>query len=191
MAGAMRKEEFLADLKQRHADNRQTVETVFLALDQEARSWQPAPGEWSVDQCFQHLILSFEMLSPNTTDALNKPERSRADGTFKSTWLARWAFPRVFNPDNKTKTKDEVNPQSPYSAEVLHQYLAQHDRLGAMIDQGAQADLQAMCWFSKFPPVRFNLGDMLNNFVLHDALHINQAERSLQGYGEHQSMSAD
>jgi hypothetical protein len=176
------KQEYLADLEARNRHNRQVVETVFLPVDQAQRSWQPEPGEWSVDQCFQHLVLAFEWLSPNFTSALNKPEHPGSNGIFRPSWLARRFFQKQFEPQSKFRTRKSNNPTVVYNPETLARWLAQQERLSTMIEQAAQADLQTMCWIIKWVPIRYNLGDYLKYYVSHDELHIDQAQRVLAAY---------
>jgi hypothetical protein len=182
MAKAMLKEAYLADLQARNRRNREVVETTFVPLHQAQRSWQPAPGEWSVDQCFQHLVLAFNLYVHNVISALNKPEPPHADGAFRMSWWARRTLEWQFNPETKISTLKRVNPEAAYSPDVFTRWLAQQDRLSAMIEQAPQADLQTKCWFFKGLPIRYNLGDYLNFFVSHDELHIDQAQRVLAAY---------
>jgi hypothetical protein len=182
MLQPMPKQAYLADLQARNRRNREVVETTFLPLNQAQRSWQPAPGEWSVDQCFQHLILAFNLYVHNVIPALNKPEPPHADGIFRMSWWARRTLEWQFNPETKISTLKRVNPKAAYSLDVLTRFMAQQDRLSAMIEQAAQADLQTKCRFFKGLPIRYNLGDYLNFFVSHDELHIDQAQRALATY---------
>lgn len=179
----MPKQAYLYSLQERNRHNRQVVETVFLPLDQDQRSWQPAPGEWSVDQCFEHLIRAFEFWSRNIITALAKPEPPGADGIYRPSWWARRLNEWQFDPSNHLPTLNRFNPQETYHADVFTRFMAQQDRLGAMIDKASGADLQTMCWFVKPLPVRNNLGDYLNFFVSHDELHMHQAQRVLQAQG--------
>ena len=184
MLKSMPKQAYLADLQARNRRNREVVETTFLPLNVAQRSWQPAPGEWSVDQCFQHLMLGFELYVHNIIDALNKPEPAHTDGLFRPSWWARRLNEWQFNPETKVSTLNRNNPPAAHSPDVFSRWLAQQERLAAMIAQAAQADLQTMCWFFKPLPIRNNLGDYLNFFVSHDELHIDQARRVLAGYEE-------
>lgn len=176
------KQEYLADLEARNLHNRQVVETVFVSLSQAQRSLQPEQGEWSVDQCFSHLVVVFEWLSPNFTSALNKPEPSNSDGSFRHSWLAGRFFQKQFDPQSSFPTLKSKNPAVVYSPEILTRWLAQQERLSTMIEQAAQADLQTMCGIIKWIPLRYNLGDYLEFFVAHDELHIDQAQRALATY---------
>ncbi|MCB9006984.1 MAG: DinB family protein [Ardenticatenaceae bacterium] len=178
----MPKQEFLADLQARNRYNRQVVETVFVPLNKAQRSWQPEPGEWSMDQCFQHLIIAFEWLSLNFIPALNKPEPPDSDGIFRHSLLASLTMEKQFDPKRKGKTVKANNPTAVYKAEVLTQWLDQQARLGVMIEQARDANLQTMCRVLKWLPIRYNLGDYLRFYVSHDELHIDQAQRVLAAY---------
>lgn len=112
MSQTTTKQDFLNDLCARNDKIRQMVQTDFMPLSQAARSSQPEPNEWCVDQCFQHL--------------------------------------------------------------------AQKEQLSVMLDDAVNTDLQARCWFYYVIPVNF--GDYLEQFVMHDELHIDQAQRALAAY---------
>jgi hypothetical protein len=184
MLKQMPKEEYLLGLQARHDHNCQIVATVFVPLDQTQRSWQPAPDEWSVDQCFQHLIVSFAGYVTNIIPALNKPEPPHAERIYRPSFWARRLHEWQFDPGTKLSALKRFNPPAASIPDVLARYLAQQDRLADMIAQAAQADLQTMCWFFKGLPIRNNLGDYLNFFIAHDELHIDQAQRVLSAYRE-------
>jgi hypothetical protein len=189
MIQAMSRQEYLADLRARNRRNRQVVETTFVPLNQAQRSWQPEPHEWSVDQCFQHLVIAFEWLSPNFIPALDEPEPPDADGIFRPSWLARRFMEKQFDPQSNYKTRKENNPAAVYSPEILTRWLDQQARLADMIEQATQADLQTKCWVIKWMPLRYNLGDYLNFYVSHDELHIDQARRVSAAYGRREAVS--
>lgn len=176
------KQAYLANLQARNRRNLEVVETTFVPLSVAERSWQPAPNEWSVDQCFQHLVIAFQWLSPNFILALNKPEPPDSDGIFRPSWLARRFHEKQFDPKSKYKTRKANNPTAVYSPGILTRWLAQQERLAVMIEQAAAANLQTMCRIIKWVPIRYNLGDYLNFYVSHDELHINQAQRALAAY---------
>jgi hypothetical protein len=190
MLQSMPKQQYLADLQARNRHNRQVVETVFVPLDQEQRSWQPAPNEWSVDQCFQHLVIAFEWLSHNFIPALDNPEPPDADEIFRPSWLARRFMEKQFDPQSRFKTLKANNPTAVYRAEILTRWLAQQARLEAMMEQAFEANLQTMCRVLKWLPIRYNLGDYLKYYVAHDELHIDQARRTLAAHTAHVQRAA-
>ena len=182
MLQPMPKQEYLTKLQARNLHNREVVESVFLPLDEAQRSWQSAPNEWSVDQCFQHLVIAFEWLSPNFIPALNQPEPADSDGIYSPSWLARRFHEKQFDPQSEYKTLKANNPTAVYDPEILTRWLTQQARLADMIEQAAYADLQTKCQVLKWLPLRYNLGDYLNFYVSHDELHIDQAKRVVAAY---------
>jgi uncharacterized damage-inducible protein DinB len=186
MLRSMPKRKYLAEIQARIHRNRRLVDSIFLPLDQEARSRQPAPGEWSVDQCFQHLLVTFEGYLPNYISALDKPEPAHSNGIFRPSFWARRLNGIMFDPQKKYPTLKRYNPaetsEKTFYPDVQDRFQAQLDRLSSMVEQAERADLQTMCWLIKFALIRYNLGDYLNYLVSHDELHINQAKRALAAY---------
>ena len=86
------KQVFLNNLRARNDKIRKLVQSDFMPLSQAARSAQPEPNEWCVDQCFQHLILAFEMFLPEAIKTLEKAKGAESDGVFKPSWLASRNF---------------------------------------------------------------------------------------------------
>jgi hypothetical protein len=175
------KSEFLDDLKVRNQDIREIVQTQFIPLDQVARTTQPAPGEWCVDQCFEHLVITFDSFLPQVTQGLYRGIGTIPVERFKPSWFASLTpYRNLFNPKQKTKTLPYMTPSEHYYPEVFERFLAQKDRLSNMLDEATEADLQVRCWYLKFAPI--NLGDYFELYVLHDELHIDQAQRALAAY---------
>ena len=182
MVKPMPKEAYIADLQARNRRNCEMVETTFVPLGQEERGWQPAPNEWSVDQCFQHLVIAFEWLSPNFIPALEIPEPPDSDGIYRPSLLSRIFHDWQFDPKSKFKTRKANNPAAANIPGSLTGWLAQQERLTRMIERAAGADLQTRCWIIKYVPMWYNLGDYLNFYVSHDELHIDQAQRVLAAH---------
>ena len=152
-----------------------------MPLDQAARSTQPEPNEWCVDQCFQHLVLAFESFLPQAVEALKSREGTGSAKMFKPSWLASRNFYRqLFDPSKKVKTQPKVTPSEYFYPDVFERFLAQKEQMSAMLDQASDVDLQQRRWYFKVAPV--NLGDYLEQFVMHDELHIDQAQRALATY---------
>jgi hypothetical protein len=184
MTHSFAKHAFLDELCRHNAANLELVQATFAPLNRPARSAQPEPGEWCVDQCFQHLVLAFELHLTHVMPVLERDEGIDSVETFTRSWLARRNFYRKqYDPNTKTKTRRQVMPSDHFYPDVYSQFAAQKERISAMLDQARRAGLQQRCWFLGFAPI--NLGDYLEMFVLHDALHINQAQRALAAYRQH------
>ena len=175
------KQAFLDDLLARNAANLELVQTTFAPLDREARSAQPEPGEWCVDQCVQHLVVAYDFHMGKCSPVL---ERAAGRGTrdrFERSWVAQRNFyRRTFDPSTKIKTMARTNPSGYFYPEVYRQFAEQKADFAAAVQQARSADLQARAWFLWITPI--NLGDYLELLVRHDELHIDQAQRALAAY---------
>lgn len=178
------KQAFLDDLRARNTANLELVQATFAPLDRAARSAQPEPGEWCVDQCVQHLVLAYDLHMKIMLPVLERDRGTDASPTFTRSWMAQKGFYRnQFEPASKAKTLGRTTPSDHYYPDVYTQFAAQKARIDGLFEQAQQADLQRRCWFLRFVPI--NLGDYLEMFVLHDDLHIDQAQRALAAYQEH------
>ncbi len=181
MTKTILKRDFLRELRLCNEEARHIVQTQFLSLDRAARTAQPEPNEWCVDQCFEHLVIAFDTFGPQAISALKRSAVGNGAMVFKPSWMARRNFYRqMFNPQRKLKTSASAVPGNLFYPEVFERFLARKEQLAAMLDQAAAADLQTRCWFLKIIPI--NLGDYLEYLVRHDLLHIQQAQRALETF---------
>lgn len=175
------KHDFLEELIRCNEEACRIVQTQFLSLDRAARSTQPEPNEWCVDQCFEHLVITFDTFSPQVSTALEQTAGTKEVEHFKPSWMAQRNFyQQMFNPDKKIKTSKSAMPSEHYYPDAFERFLAGKEKLAIMLEQAASADLQTRCWFLKITPI--NLGDYLEYLVRHDTLHIGQAQRALETY---------
>ena len=175
------KQAFLDDLLARNAANLDLVQATFAPLDRAARSAQPEPGEWCVDQCVRHLVLSCEMQLTYLEPVLKRDAGLASAETFTRSWMAKRNFwLKQFDPAEKTKTMARVTPSDDYYPNVYGQFAAQKERIAALLRRARHADLQQRCWYLRMAPI--NVGDYLELTVRHDELHIDQAQRALAAY---------
>ena len=180
MSKLISREAYLDNLVARNRRNREIVDELFMPLTKEQRSWKPAPKEWSVDQCFQHLVTTFNSFLPNISQAMETQVPADSDGMFRPTWLVRRTWGWVYDPNVKSITLPGFKPPEPYYSNVLTDFRTQQDRVDELIERSRDTDLQTRCWYFKIIPL--NLGDYFLSFVAHDELHIDQARRVLEAY---------
>ncbi|MFO7633361.1 MAG: DinB family protein [Caldilinea sp.] len=172
------KQAFLDDLLARNAANLALVQTTFAPLDRAARSTQPDPNEWCVDQCVEHLVLAFDLHLAHMLPLLERDAGVDSAETFTRSWTARQNFyQKQFDPRNKAKTLPRVTPTDHFYPDVYTRFAAQKERFTTILERTRKADLQRRGWFLRFLPV--NVGDYLEMFVRHDELHIDQVQRAL------------
>lgn len=176
-----RKEDFLADLRQRIRQHVEEVQRIYLELDDAQLARQPRPGEWSILQCFDHLNLTHDYYAPKIAGGLaqKRPARAENDAYSPSFW-GRIYMHFAFNPRYSFPTAPEITPGAgDLNRDVLHRYLDKQQELLATLAAVEPLNLkETPIPIEKF--VRFNLGDCLKILVYHDRLHMGQAAGVLQ-----------
>lgn len=181
MQHSFAKQAFLDDLLARNAANLKLVQTTFARLDRDARSAQPEPGEWSIDQCIQHLVVAYDFHMGKCSPVLERATGRGTGDRFERSWVARRNFyRRQFGPANKLNTMARTYPSDHFYPEAYRHFAERRAAFAAAVQQARSADLQARAWFLWVTPI--NLGDYLEMFVRHDELHIDQAQRALAAY---------
>jgi hypothetical protein len=180
MAKQIPREPFLADLRARIGQHVAQVETVFAELDDAPLAWKPAPKEWSILQCFEHLVLTYDYYRPKLERALAAPTPVAAgpDGYAPSGWGRVYMYfslnPRYSFPAAEVIAPGKTMPDRA----VFAAYLEREAELLRLLDTLDGIDLTR----TRIPVekgVRFNLGDVLKILVYHDEVHFLQAQRVL------------
>lgn len=155
----------------------------FGGLTLEQLAWRPAPGSWSVAQCFDHLVRSHSDYLPRF--------RALADGTARPTlWERASPFSGLFgrvlvrslSPENPRKTRT-ARRMEPAAGEVDGREVerfAEHQRelVASLRALPADLDPRRVVVTSPFSPlVTYSLADCLQVIVAHCRRRFRQAER--------------
>jgi hypothetical protein len=175
----------LAELREITEAARET----FGRLSARQLNWQPAPEQWSVGQCSDHLIRTNRAIVPTL-------ERV-ARGEHRMSRWERWSplsslFGRMLikslspNSTRKIKAPRSVRPSSSeVDARIISTFAAQQAELAELISRAAQqAELRRTVVTSPLAKlVTYTLGDALRILVTHERRHFEQARRVTQAQG--------
>jgi hypothetical protein len=182
MAAALPRETFTADLLARIRAHVAEVETRFAELDDAHLTWKPSSREWSILQCFDHLVLTYDYYRPKLAHALAAPVRTPGQTTYSPSRWGRIYMYFALNPRYSFPTADAITPSSApegnLGRQVFADYLAREAELVQVIEHLGDRDLTR----TRIPiekMVQFNLGDVLKILVYHDEVHFLQARRVL------------
>ena len=161
---------------------------VFGRLSGEQLNWKPSEGEWSIGQCFDHLIIS------------NRPyvlifEKVLAGRRRRRLWermplLSRFFGTLLINtlrPDSgrRAKARPAFYPSSSHIAPaIIGVFLEQQARLLRLMDASRTLDLDGITITS--PVLRFvtySLMDACRIIVVHEQNHFVQATRVMESHG--------
>ena len=161
----------------------------FGHLGEAKLNWRPAPEQWSIAQCFEHLITIQSDYLPTLADLANATRTPRfwERASPLSGMFGRMLI-RTLDPRNMRKSKAvarSLPPSSDIDAQVIerfhaHQYeLASHLRaLPTSLDPTKVVITSPVLGF-----VTYSLDDCMTIFVIHGRRHFAQAERVLAAMG--------
>ena len=157
---------------------------TFGGLDEQQLNWKPDEREWSVAQCFDHLITSNGLVVTQAKSALSGPPTS--------IWQRLPIWPALFGrvmvssqgprtPKSTRFTADpKATPASRIAPDVIQRFVSQHREMEAWtrtMDDATAARTIVISPFVKI--ITYSVLDALRLLVAHDRRHFEQAERVL------------
>jgi hypothetical protein len=143
----------------------------------------PAPGAWSAADNLMHLAMASQALVPRMSRSLDKlrDEGKRTEGPSRGDWLGR-VYAWSLEPPARLRfraPKPFVPPPGMSAEAALGVFLAEQERVAALVDLSAGLDLAAR----KVPSpvsrhIRYNLYSAFRIFIAHERRHLWQARRA-------------
>jgi hypothetical protein len=162
-----------------------------LAAEYSSRelSVPPAPGAWSAADNLMHLAVASQALVPRMSRTLGKlaDAGKRTDGRSQADWLGR-LYARWLEPPARLKVRAPrpfVPPVGMAAEEALGVFLAEQDRVLALVEQSVGLDLGAR----KVPSpvsryIRYNVYSAFRIVIAHERRHLWQARRAARAVRE-------
>jgi hypothetical protein len=164
------------------------AQRAFGRLSAEPLNWKPREGEWSVAQCFEHLIVSNRPYLTIIEEIRQGRRRPRA-------WERVPVLPRVFgrllirtlHPETgrKVKARPAFHPsRSQIAVGIVAAFLEQQGRLLHLMETTRGLDVERIVITS--PVVRlvtYSLMDAYRIVVVHEQNHLAQARRVMASPG--------
>jgi len=158
---------------------------VFGRLSGEQVNWKPREGEWSIGQCFDHLVISNRPYVQIFEEILAGRRRQRI-------WERMPLLPRLFGrllintlrPDSgrRAKARPAFDPSSSHIAPaIIATFLEQQERLLRLMEASRGLDLDGITITS--PVLRFvtySLMDACRIIVVHEQNHVVQATQVME-----------
>jgi hypothetical protein len=177
-------DELLAEAESISEDTR----SAFGRLTPEQLNWKPHPDQWSVGQCFEHLMKTNEPYIPIFQGLLRGESK-------KTLWERVPLLPGVFGPlivkavsplsTGKVKARPDFMPSSSaVDARVIASFLDQQRQLLSSIRAASKLDLGQIIITSPVASiVTYNALNAVRIIVAHERRHLLQAERVTQAEG--------
>lgn len=159
------------------------AEVLITDVSTEVFNTSPAPGAWSMAQCFDHLNTAGKQLVPRLEAAIDEAKKKGpfGEGPFRYGIFSRW-FIRAMRPESGWKMPAPSSYAPADTAldpdDVLATFQALQDRLIACTERAQGLDLKQIRVSSPFfRLLRFSLGAWLAATAAHEERHLQQARR--------------
>ncbi len=161
---------------------------AFGQLSPPQVNWKPSEGEWSIGQCFDHLILSNRGFFPIIEEILAGRRRQSA---WERMPLVPGFFGRLLittlrpHSGRKTKARPAFYPsRSQIAPGIVAGFLEQQDRLLTLMAATRRLDLDGITITSPVSRVvTYSLMDGYRIIVVHEQNHFVQAKRVMEWPG--------
>jgi hypothetical protein len=172
----------LLDVRGALLDVARDAEAVFGHLNAVQLNWKPAVAQWSVAQCFDHLLNANRLMSRAAADALSGRQP-------RTVWQHLPVLPRVFgqmlirSQAPATTRKFVAPPQarpatSDLPADIIARFVDQHRELAGVVAALNEQHAVAAIMTSPFiRVVTYSVLDGWRLMVAHDHRHFEQARR--------------
>jgi hypothetical protein len=161
---------------------------VFGGLSPAQLNWKPSAQQWSVGQCFDHLIVTNRCFFPDLERVSAGNYRSSLWGRVSplSGFFGRFIL-KALDPEKgrKTKAPRVFEPaRSDVAADVIARFAAHQEELATRMRATAGADLRGLKVTSPVSPVAtYSLLDAYRIVVAHERKHFEQARRVTRAEG--------
>lgn len=160
---------------------------VFGGLSAAQLNWKPSAEQWSVGQCFEHLIKTNRGFFPSLAEAARGGRRSNLwERVSPLSGLFGRVLVRTMSSRRKFKAPRGLKPtSSDVDAGVVGRFVGQQDELGGLLRAAdAGADLRRTIVTSPVAGfVTYNMLDACRIVIAHNRRHFAQAQRVTETEG--------
>ena len=177
---------FLKECCDGYEESAARIDRLYSELSHNQLTWKPAEDRWSVVQCIEHLVSVREMHLERLREAVAKArakgqtrDQTGAEPPYgRGTFIGRMLLDS-FNSTRKFKTTKRFQAETdPDAAETRDAYLRTNEALIALAKEADGLDLgRIKVGAPPTPLVRLTLAQGFQLHALHDARHLDQAER--------------
>ena len=173
---------------------KESAEQFILTTEETQFLQPPAEGQWSVAECYSHLINFGKLYLQNIEPAVEKNYQTtnHIDQAFQPRWITKKVISFFEPPYNiKIKTFKSMQPETvkDYNRmELLDKYIDLQDRFISQLKKGKkqQTDLQAvMVEHPVFPIIKMTLSECFAIAEAHQRRHQWQAQQTRAALKKH------
>ncbi len=153
---------------------------VASGLTAKELNWKSRPGEWSIGQCIDHLLVSNTVYCPAIAEALGGHQPGRVEEITPG-WFGRWFIENYIEFSGRTKphrAPKKITPVSQVDPSVLDRFLESNQGARELVQRAATYDVNRIRFRNPFVPlIHFTVGTGFEILSKHQRRHLLQAER--------------
>ena len=170
----------LADYDRQFTAIRDRIGRLVAGLEEEDLQWRPAPEQWSMVECLEHLNSGWMVLPKLDKKIAEARDRNLiGEGPFRQPWLG-WLYIRLVEPPVRVKVNAprQFRPRSqPPSVEVVPRILQLQEELAERVRSCDGLDVGAVRMRSPISRrFKMTLGQWFAFLAAHERRHLWQAE---------------
>ena len=156
---------------------------AMQSLSSDKLNTPPAPGKWSVIECFEHMNLYSNFYVQEFEYQITH-SKHEADEFHSSSWIGKYSFKSMLPQNGKApkamNTFKYMNPTIVGTNNFgINQFIKQQEHVLQLLDLAYGVSLRKTKCKTTLKILKFNLGDALKFYVYHNLRHIHQAEKVL------------
>jgi hypothetical protein len=172
----------LEEYQQHFEKIKKDAEELIAGLTPYGFNWHSAPGQWSIAECLDHLIVAGNLLIPRIDDAIRTAREQNLEGADPAPYVFQgMVFIRTQEPPAriKTRTFDAYVPPTARLTEVVQrEFMELQDRLIELVKSADGLDLSKMIVRSPVVTwLKFNAAVWFAATAAHERRHLWQARR--------------
>lgn len=161
---------------------------IARPLTPEQLNWKPAPEQWSVGQCLEHLAMANEVYLSPIAAALAGSQPGGGAGEITPGWFGRWFIRTYIAPSPHTRRARAPRKIAPVLSRVepsmLDRFLHSNREMRDLVTRAAAHDVNRVRFTNPFIPlIHFTVGTGFELTSRHEDRHLLQAERVKQAPG--------
>jgi hypothetical protein len=167
----------------------------FYKLEENLLFKKPAPGKWSVIECFEHMNILYEIYMNNIKEAIEKNKgKYEPVEYFKPTLVGHYFFLSM-TPNEKQKPRYKIKTFKRFEPtgkipDSLDRFREYHSEFSDLIDRIPELNLDKIKVTSSIGNImRFKLGDAFRIVTGHNQRHIIQVQKTLSSINENEVVS--
>ena len=153
----------------------------FLPLSPVQINWRPSEKQWSIGECFEHLLRTNKEYVYQFQNYSTSGRIKNIEGDYKHSFTGRLLIRAVKPGNRKMKTPASFNPLgNNIKEDIVKDFLVQNNLIADLSRNLDSSKLKLKIRSPFYSFVKYEIGDALMIIAYHNLRHIRQAKKVMQ-----------